>query len=109
MKYFPKGQYNIITLKSKYRELSKAHHPDTGGNTVAFQELNQEYKELLERIKKQSSNSGTKEDIQSEIDSIDKFLELFGITNPVQKQMAKMAFKIGGKALMQYLNQNIKK
>lgn len=44
-KYFE----NISTLEeleTKYRELAKKYHPDTGGTKTEFQELNEEYKNL---------------------------------------------------------------
>ena len=44
---------NITTLeelKKKYRKLSKANHPDRGGNLTAMKRLNELYEEALKRI-----------------------------------------------------------
>lgn len=44
---------NITTLeelKKKYRKLSKANHPDHGGNLTAMKRLNELYEEALKRI-----------------------------------------------------------
>ncbi len=48
MTYFNQQTYeNLDALKREYKRLAKAHHPDHGGNTANFQELQREYAELL--------------------------------------------------------------
>ena len=37
---------SLETIKSRYRELAKKHHPDTGGDSVKFIELVETYKKL---------------------------------------------------------------
>ena len=42
-----------IEIKKKYRELSMKHHPDRGGDTAKFQEINAAYETLSDEGKKQ--------------------------------------------------------
>ena len=42
-----------IEIKKKYRELSMKHHPDRGGDTAKFQEINQAYETLSDSGKKE--------------------------------------------------------
>ena len=44
MSYF-KGITNAVDAKKLYKELCKKLHPDVGGSTAAFQELNRQYLE----------------------------------------------------------------
>lgn len=38
-------------LKEQYRNLCKQHHPDMGGDTGRFQEIQQAYQEALNEVK----------------------------------------------------------
>jgi ABC-type Fe3+-hydroxamate transport system substrate-binding protein len=42
-------------LKKEYLKLAKKYHPDAGGTTVQFQDLQNEYEKLLNKILKGSS------------------------------------------------------
>lgn len=50
MTYF-KGIKTIEDLKEKYKELCKQLHPDNGGDTRAFQDMQNEFTELFKRLK----------------------------------------------------------
>lgn len=42
---------NNSEIKSRYRRLAKAHHPDKGGQTSKAQEINEAYKFLIKDVK----------------------------------------------------------
>lgn len=44
----PNSQYSPEDLKKVYRELSKTHHPDKGGNKERFQAINHSYQMLTD-------------------------------------------------------------
>lgn len=48
---FFKDVRTIEELKAQYKKLAFAHHPDRGGNTADMQQINNEYDELLKRVK----------------------------------------------------------
>lgn len=52
MKYFL-GITDIEQAKLRHRKLAKQLHPDAGGTTVDFQEMQTEYKEFLLRLHKE--------------------------------------------------------
>lgn len=41
---------NIEDLKKEYRELAKKHHPDFGGDTRTFQDMQAEFIDLCQRL-----------------------------------------------------------
>ena len=62
---------NITTLeelKSEYRKLAMIHHPDRGGKTNDFQDLQNEYEKLFEEVKdfhrKKNGDMYTKETVK---------------------------------------------
>jgi hypothetical protein len=44
---FPEGPVWGDAVEARYRELSKLHHPDVGGDTIRMAEINVAYKEAL--------------------------------------------------------------
>ena len=48
---FFKDVKTIEELKAQYKKLAFAHHPDRGGNTADMQQINNEYDEILKRVK----------------------------------------------------------
>ena len=44
------GVTDIQTLRQRYRQLLKEHHPDNGGSVVDMQSINAEYDVLFKRI-----------------------------------------------------------
>lgn len=45
----------LVEIKKKYRKLCMKHHPDKGGNTVKFQEINEAF-ELIKKHKENGTN-----------------------------------------------------
>lgn len=58
MKYF-NGIRNFEQAKKQYRTLAKKLHTDQGGSKLEFQEMQQEYRTLLLKLKQGDRNEGT--------------------------------------------------
>ena len=56
-KYFA-GITDIETLRKRYRELLKQHHPDNGGNEEIMKEINTEYDRLFAILSKENKPDG---------------------------------------------------
>lgn len=88
MKWFSKVS-NVEELKSAYRKLAMANHPDRGGTKEAMQEINEEYTILFEQLKnthKSAYGSGnyqakepTKETPEDFINIVNELFRLDGI------------------------------
>ena len=59
---------DIDSLKKQYFKLAKKYHPDAGGTTVQFQELQKEYEKLLAAILKGSTFTQEQKDNEIELD-----------------------------------------
>lgn len=55
----------VDDLKKQYHKLAKKYHPDMGGSTIQFQQLQKDYEDLLNKLLKGSSLN--KEQIDNEI------------------------------------------
>jgi len=69
-------------LKRKYRELSKIHHPDLGGNTQIMQAINAQYEDMLTRVHNREGKPLDQEEIKIQkdiMDMINKIIALKGI------------------------------
>ena len=54
-KYFNiSDNISLDELKKQYRKLCLQFHPDKGGDKDAFQEINEEYKKILEQIRQKA-------------------------------------------------------
>jgi len=92
MKYF-----NNITdfeqVKKRYRELAKQMHPDRGGSSEAFQQLQQEYQAVLLRLQKNENTPGQSNhensDILSELGKLAKTL----VKNQVPQKFLQQKIK----------------
>ena len=76
---------DLDALKKQYFSLAKKYHPDAGGTTVQFQELQAEYDKLLKKILSGSGLSEEQKENEKEIDKairdiIDSIINLPGIT-----------------------------
>jgi len=73
------------TIKGRYRELAKEHHPDLGGDTATMQAINAAYLQALQRCDGQDSHGSDgkihtyryNEERESRI--MDKIRELLGL------------------------------
>lgn len=71
------------TLKARYRELAKTHHPDAGGDTAEFQLLQQEYEQALYEL-------GQNEKFKFLLTDTETFKAILSDTD---KMLAKLGFK----------------
>ncbi len=108
MKYFEKGKYNKTKLRSQYKALAKVHHPDRGGSNQAFQEMNDEYLDILGKFKKPRNQQSQKEWKQHQKANLDSILRSMGLNNPIYRGMAKQAIKIGGNVMVKYLQKKLR-
>lgn len=75
---------DIDSLKKQYFKLAKKYHPDAGGTTSQFQQLQSEYEKLLQAILKGSNFTTEQKDNEVELDKamrgiIDAIISLDGI------------------------------
>ena len=89
MKYF-----NNITdfeqAKKRYRELAKQMHPDRGGSSEVFQQLQQEYQAVLLRLQKnENTPNNESRDILSELGKLAKTLVKNQIPQKFMQQKIK--------------------
>jgi hypothetical protein len=76
---------DIDGLKKEYFKLAKKYHPDAGGTTVQFQQLQAEYEKLLKKLLSGSSLNQEQKDNEIVIDKairdiIDALINIEGIT-----------------------------
>ncbi len=109
MKYFVKGKYTLEQVKAVYKEQAKLHHPDKGGEVSAFQELNNEYRELLEMFKNKAKTKAEKEQFDNEINSIDALLDFLNVSNPILRKITKTLINTGGEELFNEFKKYVKK
>ena len=87
-KYFHINELtNLESLKQRYRTLSKKYHPDHGGDTAVFQEINRQYRQELEIIKQRAKRENDKNlyrVINEQIISIDKYIEKSQLPQPLK-------------------------
>jgi hypothetical protein len=75
---------DIDALKKQYFKLAKKYHPDAGGTTAQFQQLQAEYEKLLNAILKGSNFTTEQKDNEIELDKamrgiVDAIINLEGI------------------------------
>lgn len=75
---------DLDSLKKQYQKLAKRYHPDAGGTTVQFQDLQNEYEKLRNSILKGSSLNKEQQENEIQIDEairkvIDALVTLEGI------------------------------
>ena len=75
---FFKDVKSIEDLKAQYKKLAFKHHPDRGGKTADMQQVNNEYDELLKRVKNVHSTASGKTYTKAEerADVPDNFREI---------------------------------
>ena len=83
MKYFVNCK-TLDELKREYRRLASIHHPDVGGDTDTMQDINAEYDELHEVLKKAHNQQAdefhqTTETAEEFREIIEKLLRMHGL------------------------------
>jgi hypothetical protein len=108
----PKTIKDLDDLKQEYRKLANKYHPDKGGSTAQFQELQNEYEKLRNKILSGSSLSEAEKENEIIIDEalraainaiitlegikielIGKWIWVSGNTFPVYKQIKSAGFE----------------
>lgn len=99
---------DIDSLKKEYFKLAKKYHPDAGGTTAQFQQLQAEYEKLLKNLLNGSTLNKEQQNNEMELDAalrevlnqiipipginielIGKWLWVTGNTYPVRKELQK--------------------
>lgn len=74
MKYFLKNYETAEEVKKDYLELVKKNHPDNGGNTETFKEIQNEYIEIYEIYKNIHKNkNGEKYETKKDSEDLKKY------------------------------------
>ena len=103
---------NLEELKAQYRNLSKQHHPDIGGDTAVFQQVNKEYKFALEIIRQkayQQNDLNLFKMINEQIYSIDGYINKLNVPEqfkPAISYLVERGINELGKVIKQKLNPN---
>lgn len=79
MKYF-EDLTDIESIKSRFKELAKAHHPDLGGCVETMKEINNQYDQVLQGIYQKSGKSITEieELLADSLEMRNKLCEIVG-------------------------------
>lgn len=96
------------TLKAEYRELVKIHHPDLGGNTADFQDLQAEYQQAIKMLamRPEYGYITDSETFHNLMGAADDLLERFGFENLAEiltKNAAKLIDSIKLPPTLKYL------
>jgi len=124
MNYF-QGLKTVSEVKSEYRKLAKANHPDIGGVTAVMQAINAAYHAVLARLDgqvnfgsdgKEHTYRYSREVEQEVIDKVSELLKIPGVeveiigtwvwvsgdTKPVKEQLKEAGCSWHSKRLMWY-------
>lgn len=112
-KYFNISEnITLDELKQQYRNLSKLHHPDRGGNTEVFQQVNMEYRKALEIIRQkayQQNDLNLFKLINEQMYSIEGYINKLNVPEPFKPAISYLVEKgINelGKVIKQKLNRD---
>lgn len=114
---------DLDSLKSKYKSLSKEHHPDLGGDVEAMKTVNVEYDIVFEAIMKGKNLFGTSledaikqdKELREKVDAISAiegiiieicgtWLWITGETREVKEQLKDLSFKWANKKKAWYFH-----
>jgi hypothetical protein len=108
MKYFKiNSDTTLDDLKSQYRKLAKKNHPDAGGSSAIMQEINIEYKEALQLLKKNEGKKGNSGEVNKIDDYIDELLNTIidsAPVSPLLKKVLNVAVKLTEESINQKTN-----
>lgn len=112
---------DLDSLKKQYYKLAKKYHPDAGGTTIQFQELENEYSKLFKKLLAGSNLNEDQKKNEVELDEnlnkallqiislpgidielIGKWIWVSGITFPIRKELSAAGFTFSGKKKMWY-------
>lgn len=96
-KYFNINNNSTLDeIKIQYRNLSKIHHPDMGGDTTIFQQVNFEYRQALELLKQracQQNDTNLFKLINEHIYSIDEYIRKLNVPEPFKPAISYLVEK----------------
>lgn len=114
IKYFTNVN-TLEELKKQYKKLALQYHPDKGGKTEEFQNINNEYENLLKKINIENNVKESEINIDEfreiinkiiffdiEIEIIGKWIWLSGNTKQYKEELKKIGFKWASKKVMWY-------
>jgi hypothetical protein len=103
---------DLDSLKKQYYKLAKKYHPDAGGTTIQFQELENEYSKLFKKLLAGSNLNEDQKKNEVELDEnlnkallqiislpgidielIGKWIWVSGITFPIRNELSAAGFK----------------
>jgi hypothetical protein len=112
---------DLDSLKKQYYKLAKKYHPDAGGTTIQFQELENEYSKLFKKLLAGSNLNEDQKKNEVELDEnlnkallqiislpgidielIGKWIWVSGITFPIRNELSAAGFTFSGKKKMWY-------
>lgn len=112
-KYFDISENSSLEeLKAQYRNLSKQHHPDMGGDTTTFQQVNQEYRQALEIIRRkafQQNDHNLFKLINEQIYSIEGYINKLNVPEqfkPAISYLVEKGINELGRVITSKLNKN---
>ena len=115
-KYFDISENSSLEdVKAQYRKLSKKYHPDMGGNTEEFQEVNKEYRLALKFVKQkafQKKDHNLFKLINEQIYSIDEYINNLNVPEqfkPAISYLVERGINELGKVITSKLNRHATK
>lgn len=103
---------DLDSLKKQYHKLAKKYHPDAGGTTIQFQELENEYSKLFKKLLAGSNLNEEQKKNEIELDEnlnkaliqiislpgieielVGKWLWASGLTFPIRNELSAAGFK----------------
>lgn len=75
----------LSEIKTRFRQLSKQHHPDMGGDSSDFHEINVEYRQALEILKQRAyrqNDINLYKLINEQLYSIDGYINKLNVPEP---------------------------
>lgn len=103
---------DLDSLKKQYYKLAKKYHPDAGGTTAQFQELENEYSKIFKKLLSGSSLNEEQKKNEIELDEnlnkallqiislpnieielVGKWLWVSGLTFPIRNELSAAGFK----------------
>lgn len=97
LKYFEiSGKPTLEQLKKQYHRLCMQHHPDKGGDEETFRQINKEYLELLEMIRREAhrqNDMNLYRLINEQLYSIEGYINKLNVPEPFKPAISYLVEK----------------